>query len=416
MEITKIKLKDIKPYEGNAKKHPAEQIRQIEESIREFGNNDPIAVDESNVIIEGHGRYIALRNLGYEEAECIVLKGLSEEQKNAYRLVHNQLTMNSGWDMETLAKELSEITMDMTRFDFEIPELDDIDAVTEDEVPAERETDIKEGDMFRLGDHTLLCGDSASERDVSRLMEGTKADMMMTDPPYNVDIRNSSGMTIKNDKLGKDQFKELLNGAMANASRSLKAGGVFYVWYGDIEDIAFRQACFGNGLEIKECLIWVKNHFTLGRQDYQWRHEPCLYGWKEGSHYFLDDRSQSTVIEDRMDIRKMKKEELIKALEEILSPDTPTTVIHENKPVKDDDHPTMKPVKLIARLIANSSRKRETVVDLFGGSGTTLIACEQLGRKCRMMELDPIYCDVIIRRWEKLTGKKATKIGGKEND
>lgn len=188
------------------------------------------------------------------------------------------------------------------------------------------------------------------------------------------------------------------------------------MWYGDIEDIAFRQACFGNGLEIKECLIWVKNHFTLGRQDYQWRHEPCLYGWKEGSHYFLDDRSQSTVIEDRMDIRKMKKEELIKALEEILSPDTPTTVIHENKPVKDDDHPTMKPVKLIARLIANSSRKRETVVDLFGGSGTTLIACEQLGRKCRMMELDPIYCDVIIRRWEKLTGKKATKIGGKEND
>lgn len=225
MEITKIKLKDIKPYEGNAKKHPAEQIRQIEESIREFGNNDPIAVDEGNVIIEGHGRYIALRNLGYEEAECIVLKGLTEEQKNAYRLVHNQLTMNSGWDMETLAKELSEITMDMTRFDFEIPELDDIDAVTEDEVPAERETDIKEGDMFRLGDHTLLCGDSASERDVSRLMEGTKADMMMTDPPYNVDVRNSSGMTIKNDKLGKDQFKELLNGAMGNASRSLKAGG-----------------------------------------------------------------------------------------------------------------------------------------------------------------------------------------------
>lgn len=244
-------------------------------------------------------------------------------------------------------------------------------------------------------------------------MNGEEADCMVTDPPYNVAVSNSQGMTIENDNMSSSEFKTFINSAMKCASSALKKGAAFYVWYGDIEDVAFRTACTGNGLLVKQCLIWVKNGFTLGRQDYQWRHEPCLYGWKDGAgHYFLDDRAQDTVIEDKPNINKMSKDELKAYIKELLDEKLSTTIMREDKPLKNSDHPTMKPIKLLSRLIKNSTKQNQLVIDLFGGSGSTLVTCEQLNRKCYMMEYDPKYADVIVKRWEDLTGQKAVKVDG----
>jgi len=221
-------------------------------------------------------------------------------------------------------------------------------------------------------------------------------------------------MKIANDNMEDSQFRNFLKSAFATAYEVMRKGAAFYIWHADSEGYNFRGACRDVGFQVRQCLIWVKNSIVLGRQDYQCRHEPCLYGWKDGAaHYFIDDRSQSTVIEDAgVDYRKLKKDELLKLVLQLTDVSTPNTVIHEDKPTKSDLHPTMKPVKLIARLVKNSTKQGEVVLDLFGGSGTTLIACEQLNRKARLMELDPHYCDVIIARWEKLTGKKAEKIYG----
>ena len=243
-------------------------------------------------------------------------------------------------------------------------------------------------------------------------MDGELADLVVTDPPYNVAIENSQGMTIKNDNMEKSQFLEFLTKAFNCLHISLKKGGAFYVWFASREHINFETALNRNGLEVRQELIWNKNSLILGSQDYQWKHEPCLYGWKDGdSHYFIDDRKQTTVIEDKKpDIKKMKKEEMQKLLEEIYSDKTSTTIINEDKPSVNDLHPTMKPIKLIARQVKNSSQIGEKVLDLFGGSGSTIITCEQLNRKCYTMEYDPVYVDVIIQRWENFTGEKAIKL------
>lgn len=252
------------------------------------------------------------------------------------------------------------------------------------------------------------------------------ADLVVTDPPYNVDIgiedieeakirkRRTDGKSIQNDKMSDQDFKVFLLKAFANIEMILKKGGAFYICFASREHVNFETTLKESGLQVKQELIWAKNSLILGRQDYQWIHEPILYGWKEGAgHYFINDRTQTTVIEDAgHDFDKMKKDEAIQLLKEVFTEQLPTTIIHENKPAKSEMHPTMKPIKLLARFIRNSSKENEIVVDLFGGSGSTLIACEQLNRKCYMMEYDPKYADVIIERWEKFTGQKARKIRG----
>lgn len=237
-------------------------------------------------------------------------------------------------------------------------------------------------------------------------------DLLVTDPPYNVDYEGSNGLKIMNDKMEKDKFYTFLLDFYKNSHNVMKPGAAFYIWHGDNERLNFQRACEDAGLTVKQCLIWNKNGIVLGRQDYQWKHEPCLYGWKEGAaHYFIDDRTQSTVIEDQQpDFKTMKKAELIELLEGIYADRISTTVINEDKPLANKEHPTTKPIKLLARLIKNSSRPKDKVLDPFGGSGSTLIACEQLNRKCYMMELDPKYCDVIVKRWEEYTGQKAKRI------
>jgi len=240
--------------------------------------------------------------------------------------------------------------------------------------------------------------------------------MIMTDPPYNVAVEGGTEkkLTILNDSMSDDAFTGFLEAAFRNMDAALKAGGSFYIWYASKSGPQFEEACRRVGWEVRQVLIWAKNHFTLGRQDYQWKHEPCLYGWKEGAaHYFTENRNLVSVIEEELkDLETMKKEDMRKLLEKILATDIPVDVIHEDKPVRNADHPTMKPLRLIGQLIQNSSRRGDTVLDLFGGSGSTLMACEQLGRRCLTMELDPRYADVIIDRWESYTGGKAEKVSG----
>ena len=414
LRIEYIDINLIKPYEKNAKLHPEEQIEQIKKSIEQFGMDDPIGIWK-NEIVEGHERLIACKQLGYKEIPIIRLDHLTDEERKAYTLAHNKLTMNSDFDLDILNSELDDIlNIDMSDFGFDLDLEDEEEKeIIEDEVPeVPEEPKAKLGDIYQLGNHRLMCGDSTKEEDVAKLMNGELADLVVTDPPYNVAIENSQGMTIKNDNMEKSQFLEFLTKAFNCLNISLKKGGAFYVWFASREHINFETALNKNGLEVRQELIWNKNSLILGRQDYQWKHEPCLYGWKDGdSHYFIDDRKQTTVIEDKKpDIKKMKKEEMQKLLEEIYSDKTSTTIINEDKPSVNDLHPTMKPIKLIARQVKNSSKIGEKVLDLFGGSGSTIITCEQLNRKCYTMEYDPVYVDVIIQRWENFTGEKAVKI------
>ena len=416
-EIIYLSPSELKPYENNPRIND-EAVNMVAKSIKEFGFKNPVIVDSNMIIIAGHTRLKASLELGLEEIPVIIADDLTEDQANALRLIDNRSSEVAEWDFEKLKNELDNIEMNMDDFDFNFNELniEDMKPIEEDNFDLEEALEeIEEpitqyGDLYRLGNHFLLCGDSTNHNDVLKLMQGKKADLLLTDPPYNVAISNSEGLTIENDNMSKEDFKIFINAAMKNASEVLKEGGAFYIWYGDIEDIAFRTACFNNQLTIKQCLIWVKNNFNLGRQDYQWKHEPCLYGWKEGaSHYFIDDRTQDTIIEDKVNYQSMTKEQLKDYIKELLEDRTSTTVIKEDKPLKNSEHPTMKPLKLMSRLIKNSSRRNEIVVDLFGGSGSTLITCEELQRVCYMMEYDPKYCDVIIKRWETLTGEKAEK-------
>ena len=401
MNIIDLKLDQLHPYENNPRKND-EAVKYVAESIKEFGFKVPIVIDKNNVIIAGHTRYKAAKKLKLTEVPCIVADDLTEEQVKAFRLADNKVG------------ELADLNMNMDVFGFEEFDIEDnAPDVEEDyyEPDPPNEPKSKPGDIFKLGEHFLMCGDSTKYEDVMKLLDNDTVDLVVTDPPYNVNYEGTAGK-IENDNMSSVQFLEFLTDAFANIEAALKPGGAFYIWYASREHINFEQALINNNLQVREQLIWVKNSLVLSRQDYHWRHEPCLYGWKDGAaHYFVDDRSQTTVFEDKPDIEKMSKGEMKQLLKSIYEEDgISTSILHEAKPTSNDQHPTMKPIKLIGRLVANSSKKHEKVLDLFGGSGSTLIACEQLNRKSYTMEYDPKFVDVIIDRWEIFTGEKAVKL------
>lgn len=410
----KIAISELTPYERNARTHSDEQLDKIKNSINEFGFVSPVIIDENNMILAGHGRVEAARMAGLAEVPYRQVTDLTEDQKKAYILADNKLSDMAGWDIDLLNEELASIELDMADFGFDEILEEDVEIIEDDfdENEDKVEAVAKTGELYQLGEHRLLCGDSTLEEDVYRLMGGEVADMVETDPPYNVDVSNSDGLTIENDNMSELEFVDFIDAAFYNLSRSLKEGGAFYVWHATRSVVAFKTALDNNSLEVKQELIWNKNQLVMGRQDYQWKHEPCFYGWKSGaSHYFINDRKQTTVIDEKpLKLDALTKEQAVKLLKKVLTVEKDSTVMNFDKPKHNDLHPTMKPLDLIAYQIKNSSRKGEKVLDLFGGSGSTMMACEQLGRKCYMMEYDPHYVDVIIARWEKMTGQKAVKI------
>ena len=413
MKTNQMKVGDLVPYERNAKKHDERQITNVMESIKQFGFAQPLVVDKNNVVIIGHCRLIAAKRLGLREVPVLKMEELTDEQAQKLRLLDNKLN-ESEWDMDLLAEDVPELDWSDFDIDWNLPGMEDTDVdIVEVETPEPpEEPQAKLGDIYELGDHRLICGDSTDPEVIAKLMRDDDADLYLTDPPYNINVSNSAGMTIQNDNMEDSKFHKFLRDAFDAANQKIKPGAAFYIWHADSESVNFRTAANEVGWQIRQNLIWNKNVFILGRQDYQWKHEPCLYGWKDGAaHYFIEDRTNSTIIADeKPDFGKMKKEELQDLLEKIYQ--TKTTVIDANKPTVNDLHPTMKPIALIAELVKNSSRRGEIVLDSFGGSGSTMIACEELGRRCRTCELDPKYVDVIIKRWEDYTKRKAVKING----
>lgn len=426
MNIEKRAVTDLVHADYNPRKKLTEadaEYQKIKRSLEEFGYVDPIIINSDNTIIGGHQRATVLEALGYTEIDVVVVD-MDKTKEKALNVALNKIS--GEWDFEKLQILLEELQQEMdatiTGFDDEdiqrmLENMQDLEADedgfnTEDALEEIEEPESKLGNVYQLGEHRLMCGDSTDEAAIKKLMNGDVADLLLTDPPYNVDVENSDGMKIMNDNMDNASFKNFLTSAFKAADASMKPGAAYYIWHADSEGYNFRTACVSVGWEIKQCLIWNKNNFNLGRQDYQWKHEPCLYGWKDGAaHYFVDDRTQATVIEDKaINLKKLKKEEMLELLQNIFSEKISTTVINEDKPTANSEHPTMKPIKLLARLIKNSSKQSDIVLDTFGGSGSTMIACEQLNRRCYMMELDPRYCDVIIDRWEQFTGEKAVKI------
>ena len=415
--IVDMDINDIVPYKNNPRDNDR-AVEAVASSIKEFGFNQPIVVDKNNVIIVGHTRLKASQMLGLKRVPVLKIESLTEEQVNAYRLADNKTNELSEWKIEELINELQAInSINMEEFGFDLEEI--IDPKLEEDADSlldpgeEKEIWVKPGDIFQLGDHRLMCGDSTSEKDTEKLIGENSIDLYVTDPPYNINYTGGTKekLTIKNDNLEKQEFINLLSSAFINADRKMKPGGAFYIWHADSVRQDFDKAMENAGWTTRQCLIWVKNQLIIGRQDYQWKYEPCKYGWKDGggAHYFKSDRTQATIRTNEIEIDRITKEELldyIHDLESYIDSDT----IPCQKPSRNGIHPTMKPVELIGKLIHNSSKEGWSVLDNFGGSGSTLIACEQLNRKCYMMELDPKYCQAIIERWEEYTGKTAQKI------
>lgn len=413
LKIIYKKTAELLPYARNARTHSDSQVAQLAASIKEFGFNNPVAIDADGMILCGHGRVMAAQRLGMDQVPTVCLSHLSDIQKKAYILADNKLALNAGWDNDMLKVELEDLKFsdfDLDLVGFSTEELDEImnqneePEVEEDDytVAVPEEPKAKLGEIYILGKHRLMCGDSTSIQDVEKLMGDQKADLLLTDPPYNVDYEGGTDkkLKIKNDNMEDQAFRQFLIDVYKAADHVMKPGAPFYIWHADSEGANFRGAAKDMGWQIRECLIWVKNSLVLGRQDYQWRHEPCLYGWKAGAgHYFTDSRAESTVIEDQVNVDKLSKDELKTLCKRLLEPSCETTVIHEKKPSINDIHPTMKPVKLFGRLVKNSPKRNDIVLDLFGGSGTTIVACEQLNRRAYLMELDPAYVDACVQRY-----------------
>ncbi len=385
MEIINIAIRDIHPYPNNPRKN-SDAVDAVAESIRQCGYCAPIIVDEGHIILAGHTRYKALKKLGWKECPVLLLRGMSDEQKRKYRLLDNKTGELATWDLDALAEELEALDFDGFDFGFELSEtVTDEEAQEDDyEVNPPAQPKSKRGDIYVLGRHRLMYGDSTSEDDVQALVGSTQIDMLLTDPPYGVDYtgKTADALKIENDAQTDEDLEIFLSSAFRGADAAMKPGAAFYIWHADSKGGIFRTACQEVGWEVRQVLIWAKNSLVLGRQDYQWQHEPCLYGWKGGApHKWTSDRKQSTLL-------------------------------NFDRPTKNKEHPTMKPVPLFDYLIKNNSEVGDNILDLFAGSGTLAIACEQNGRNAYMMEYDPKYVDVIIDRWERLTGKKAVLLNG----
>ena len=381
MNIVNVKIEEITPYANNPRINDA-AVESVAKSIEKFGFIGAIILNKDKVIINGHTRVKACKKLGMETVPAIIVDHLTKEQEDALRIADNKTGEIAEWNEDLLRAELK--ALEEAGFGIEDLGFDnsELEALLEGDVSVSvGETDpnaapevpevavSRLGEVYVLGNHRLVCGDSTKAEDVGRVCKEGEADMWLTDPPYNVAYEGSNGLTIQNDSMEDVKFREFLRTAFGHAEKALKPGAPFYIFHADSEGYNFRGACHDIGLRVRQCLVWKKNALVLGRQDYQWIHEPCLYGWKEGGpHPWYADRSQTTVMEF-------------------------------NKPKKNDVHPTMKPVEMLVYLLQNSSKRGDVVLDTFGGSGSTLIACEQTGRVCKTVELDPRYCDAIRRRW-----------------
>lgn len=413
----------IQGVPANPRRWSATQLDSLRQSLRDtpelLAARALLVVPhgEQAVVIGGNMRLAAAKADGYEDLPCIVLPADTPPAKLKEIVLKDNGTFGE-WNLPALLEDYPEFDLAAcgiavgggdTGAEAE-PSEDDFSQAVADTAPPV----TKAGDLFALGDHLLMCADATNGEAVGFLAKAGPVDLLMTDPPYNVDYEGGTAAKLKimNDRMDDTVFIEFLAAAFKAADSVMRKGAAFYLWHASSKAFCVHSACRDTGWEVKQELIWNKNSLVLGRQDYQWKHEPCLYGWKDGTHYFCDSRSETTVWDEEQpaDFTRMSKPELVALLRELYSGDVSTTVVNEARPNASEDHPTMKPIRLIGRLVRNSTRKGERVLDLFGGSGSTLIACEQLGRKCLMMELDPHYCDVIITRWERLTGRKAVKM------
>ena len=380
---TKMELVDIDkliPYVNNARTHSPEQINKLRASLREFGFINPVIIDDKFNVVAGHGRIAAAQAEGIKEVPCVYVDYLTEAQKKAYILADNRMAMDAGWDEDMLRVELEALegmAFDLSMTGFDEKELADLfkteEKVEDDDfdldAALEKAAFVKKGDIWTVGRHHLMCGDATSAEDVAKLMDGKKANIIVTDPPYGVSFRSSDGLSIQNDSLKGEEFYNFLLQAFKNMADNLTKGGAAYVFHADTEGLNFRKAFIDAGFHLAGCCIWVKNSLVLGRSDYQWQHEPVLYGFlQNGNHPWYSDRKQ-------------------------------TTIWNFDKPKRNKNHPTSKPMDLLGYPIQNSSQANGIVIDTFGGSGSTLMACEQTNRICYMMELDEKYASVILRRY-----------------
>ena len=384
-----VSISKLVPYVNNARTHSPEQIMKLRSSLREFGFINPVIIDKDFGIIAGHGRVMAAKEEGIDEVPCVFVDYLTEAQKKAYILADNRMAMDAGWDEELLRIEIEALQgmdFDIGLAGFDDDEIADLFAgedtsdVEEDDFDLsdalEQAAFVEKGDVWMVGRHRLMCGDATNADDVATLMDGKRANLVLTDPPYNVAFESSDGLSIKNDKMENGKFYEFLLAAFKNMAAHLEKGGAAYVFHADTEGLNFRKAFIDAGFHLSGCCIWVKNSLVLGRSDYQWQHEPVLYGFlQNGKHYWSKNAGRSQ-----------------------------TTIWNFDKPKKNKNHPTSKPLDLLAYPIGNSSRENSIVVDTFGGSGSTLMACEKTGRICHTMELDEKYASVILRRYVEDTG------------
>ena len=388
-EMQLVPLGKLVPYINNARTHSPEQLTKLRSSLREFGFINPVIIDRDYNIIAGHGRVLAAKEEGIMEIPCVFVDYLTEAQKKAYILADNRMALDAGWDEELLRIEIESLQgedFDVSLTGFEEHELADLFAIEGDKAAKDDDFDlsaalekasfVERGDLWIVGRHRLVCGDATQAEDVERLMDGKKANLIVTDPPYGVSFKSSDGLTIQNDSMKDEEFYTFLLTAFQCMAEHLENGGSAYVFHADTEGLNFRKAFIDAGFHLAGVCIWVKNSLVLGRSDYQWQHEPVLFGWKKGGkHSWYSDRRQ-------------------------------TTIWNYDKPKRNKNHPTSKPLDLLGYPICNSSQENAIILDTFGGSGSTLMACEQLNRICHMMELDEKYASVILRRYVEDTGDK----------